>query len=202
MRVNLIRFESGIYMKKTNLTESDYNSFYKTIIYGEISDILEAAIRTSYRDLCRTIRGFASHSEHDYIYGICMQTIYDDVTKLLKYKKMNQDIFDQWHRISCKMLVEYSTKVLTYGQAQKWINMTLKNLSMLNHKMVEQTYEFYHIPIDNYILDATKYELGCAWSKLNNYEKYLEFQKWFRSNYEGIPLDVEFKMWLDKREKK
>ncbi len=183
-------------MKKTILTESDYNGFFKTVLYGKISDPLLTVIPVSYRDLCRTIRGFANHPDHDKIFKTCKDIIYDEVTKLLKYQKMNQDSFDKWHESACKRLILSSTDVLTYGQAQKWINMTLKNLSMINHKVTEKTYEFYHVPIDNYILNATKYKLPCAWSKLNSYDKYLEFQKWFRNNYDGIPLDVEFKMWL------
>ena len=75
--------------------------------------------------------------------------------------------------------------------------MTLKYLSMFDHKVTEETYEYYHVPIDNYILNATNYKFDTAWSKINSYEKYLEFQKWFREKYKGIPLDVEFNMWLN-----
>lgn len=189
-------------MRKTILNENDYTNYYKALIYGKMDDLLDAALRSAYGDLCRTIRGFSKHNEHDYIYNTCMQVIYDDVTRLFKYKKVNQDMFDQWHKISCERLVEYSTKILTYGQAQKWINMTLKNLSMLDHRLTESTYEFYHVPIDNFVLKATKYKLSCAWSKLNNYEEYLNFQKWFRNYYKGIPLDEEFGMWLQERDKK
>ena len=74
--------------------------------------------------------------------------------------------------------------------------MALKYISMFEHKKTESTYEYYHVPIDNYILKSTKYKFDTAWSKITSYEKYYDFQKWFRNTYDGIPLDVEFNMWL------
>ena len=64
-------------MKKTILTESDYNDFFKTVLYGNISDPLLTVIPVSYRDLCRTIRGFANHPDHDKIFETCKEVIYD-----------------------------------------------------------------------------------------------------------------------------
>lgn len=43
-------------MRKTTLTENDYNTFYKAILYGKIEDPVEKAFFVAYRDLCRTIR--------------------------------------------------------------------------------------------------------------------------------------------------
>ena len=184
-------------MRKTILTENDYNTFYKAILYGRIDDPLFKAIPVAYRDLCRTIRGFSKHKNHDEIFKNCEEVIYGEISSLLKMSSMDQEHFDKWHEFACKRLICFSEDVLTYGQAQKWINMTLKYLSMFDHKVTEKTYEFYHVPIDNYILKSTKYkEFDTAWSKITSYDKYLKFQKWFRETYDGIPLDVEFNMWL------
>ena len=51
-------------MKKSILTEKDYNLFYKGALYGKIDDPLKTAIRVAYRDLCRTIRGFSKNIKH------------------------------------------------------------------------------------------------------------------------------------------
>lgn len=48
----------------------------------------------------------------------------------------------------------------------------------------------------DYITKSTNYKIYAALSGINSYDKYLEFQKWFRNQYYGIPLDVEFNMWL------
>lgn len=48
------------------------------------------------------------------------------------------------------------------------------------------------------IIILTNYMFDTVWSKINSYYKYLEFQKYFISQYDGVPLDVEFNMWLRK----
>lgn len=47
------------------------------------------------------------------------------------------------------------------------------------------------------IFKKTNYKFDTVWSKITSYEKYLEFQKWLREKYDGIPLDEEFKIWLN-----
>lgn len=80
--------------------------------------------------------------------------------------------------------------------------MSLKNLSIINHKKVVSFYEYCHIPIDNYILKATGYkEFKTNWSRIDNYDDYLNFQKWFKNKYKGIPLDEEFMLWIDYKNK-
>jgi hypothetical protein len=39
--------------------------------------------------------------------------------------------------------------------------------------------------------------LDCAWSQIKNYEDYFEIQKWVRNHSILIPLDLEFKIWLN-----
>jgi hypothetical protein len=40
--------------------------------------------------------------------------------------------------------------------------------------------------------------MNQAWSKLNDYCEYLEYQNWFRNKYPSdIPLDKEFYLWLE-----
>ena len=100
------------------------------------------------------------------------------------------------------MLIQtFGNQKLFYGQAQKWINMSLKNLSMLNHSKVNSFYEYCHIPIDNYILEETGYKFNTSWSRIDNYHDYLIFQEWFNNNYKGIPLDEEFKLWINHKNK-
>ena len=187
-------------MKKTVLTESDYNEFYKTVLYGKIEDPLFVAVPVAYRDMCRTIHGFSKNPNHDKIFATCEEVIYDGIKKLLKWEDINnQEKFDKWHEFTCKRLITFSTEILSYGQAQKWINMTLKYLSMFDHKQTERLYEYFHVPIDNYIIKATNYKFSTAWSRINSYKEYIDFQKWFRNKYDGIPLDMEFKMWISEK---
>jgi hypothetical protein len=54
--------------------------------------------------------------------------------------------------------------------------------------------------IDNILLEKLeKYDfpaLKCAWSRLDNYEEYLQMQNWLRQKFTLAPMDVEFMLWL------
>ena len=61
-------------------------------------------------------------------------------------------------------------------------------------------YDLCHVPLDNILIDALlPYDfqpLPCAWSKLKNYDIYLDRQRWVRSRFQLAPLDVEFLLWM------
>lgn len=70
-----------------------------------------------------------------------------------------------------------------------------------------------HIPIDNYIFKAVKDKLNIkkptnkSWSRWDNYEEYLKYQKDIREriekdrNIDLPPLLWEFENWLNEAEK-
>lgn len=96
----------------------------------------------------------------------------------------------------------YTTVKFTYGHAQKWINMTLKYMLALGESRIKGIYmncHFFHIPIDNLIQDELldKIEkINCAWSKINNYDIYLAYQKKFRKLCNGkSPIAEEFRIF-------
>ncbi|WP_378018329.1 hypothetical protein [Adhaeribacter terreus] len=66
---------------------------------------------------------------------------------------------------------------------------------------ISRNYRFFHIPIDNIIQDKLQKDkkiekLTQAWSRVNEYETYLNYQIKVRQSYSGqIPMDVEFKLF-------
>lgn len=71
--------------------------------------------------------------------------------------------FDEWHEKLCGGIKnKYSgIKIFTYGNAQKWVNMTVKYLYMLadirddkSIQEIKKDKKYLHIPIDSYIIDA------------------------------------------------
>lgn len=184
-------------MRKTTLTEKDYNLFYKSLIFGNVVDAVETSIKSSYRDVCRTITGFSRNNRHNKILKNAQNLLQEEIKALNKKTMRNQAEFDQWHRTCCEKLIQvFEDQIFYYGQAQKWINMSLKNLSILDHKLVENNYEFFHVPIDNYIMDITNMKTTTSWSRIASYDEYLNYQQRFREKYEGIALDNEFTLWL------
>ena len=168
-----------------------------------VDDIIILAMNKAYRDLMRTIRGFSYNSNHDTIIRNARQTLYTSVTAILAAEIRTQAEFDEQHQMACcSLILAFGEQKFTIGQAQKWINMTFKYLHLLDYPAVQRVYEYCHIPIDSYILNITNYTMSSAWSKLDNYNEYLEYQNWFRNKYPNdIPLDKEFYLWLEEAKK-
>ena len=90
----------------------------------------------------------------------------------------------------------------TVGQGQKWINMSIKYLFLLQPSDVENCWAFCHVPIDRIIIRRLEAQgkmppkLGSVWSAVDSYERYLEWQVWFRGETLDIPMDHEFRLWM------
>lgn len=110
--------------------------------------------------------------------------------------------FDTWHREVCESLVETYQEIkdennknfFTYGNAQKWLNMTLKYLWLLDMLPGGIDGALLHAPIDSYILQKLENSIenisaengsykynGETWSQLSDYEHYIELQKTIRT---------------------
>lgn len=143
--------------------------------------------------------------------------------------------FDDWHKAKCEEIINFmnnsidksNTKILnkkekfTIGQAQKWVNMTLKYLWLLNALPTGVKPEYLHVPIDSYIIEIAydnknKFEnaLGLleekpkdSWSKLSEYEEYFKIQEAIRkaiktnTTNETIPIKWESLAWIEVAEK-
>lgn len=188
-------------MRKSIISFDEKMSWWKGDFF--VDDIIALAMTKAYRDLMRTIRGFANNPEHDVIISNARQTLHASITAILSAKINTQTEFDELHKVACYDLISaFRGQPFTVGQAQKWINMTFKYLHLLDYSKVLSVYEYCHIPIDRYMLNITNYTMGSTWSKLNDYQEYLDYQNWFRNNYpNNIPLDKEFYLWLEESKK-
>lgn len=111
-----------------------------------------------------------------------------------KISQYNSKKFKEWHEEVCKNIVrkyeDFGINVFTYGNAQKWLNMALKYLWLLDRLPEDIKEENLHAPIDSYILQKLKklgvqgvtgsgetfyYNKKC-WSKIDKYNEYMELQ--------------------------
>ena len=58
------------------------------------------------------------------------------------------------------------------------------------------------MPLDNNVLQLLKDDYGFpglsrSWSRIDDYSEYLSCQKWIRRRFSDIPLDVEFRSWMN-----
>lgn len=101
-----------------------------------------------------------------------------------------------WHRAACDTMRNKANNPsgdlpllkpnhqFTYGQAQKWVNMSLKYLYVMGFDDMGHIEQVIHVPVDSLIIDAAN-ELdvrwpSTSWSKLDNYSEYLTYQKKLR----------------------
>ena len=175
----------------------------------------------AYRDMCRTIP-FAENYKEEKSKGAqenkriarSKQEKREEVTRMLREQieawmaspPVLQEQFDRAHSRLCNDIIalyENTTQQdnpahsLFFGQAQKWVNMTLKNLYVYSMSNPAATLSlaalvpFMHIPLDSIIIDIAADEKRCyvdpsdltygvkkpdvAWSKLSE-EKYNDYQ--------------------------
>ena len=211
------------------------------------NDLLLKCIMRAYLDLSRTVKytntsnalEMLKKKDIDQYKLLCKQKsdLINNVRDIIKYYvtqlleleiKKTQEAFDQWHEEICEKIRKVDDKNgvlkdgLTYGQAQKWVNMTLKYMLVTGEwdDKLEHYKSFLHVPLDSYIIAAAKqnekekiydgmaiYGLGVedrigTWSKITDYEKYLEYQKAIRKKVKS-PIDWEGQAWIAqaKREK-
>lgn len=191
-----------------NPSREDYFNFMIRCYFGEGGEPLKLCVRRAYLDLNRTMHGFAQHSSAKRLREEAHRKLALQVIAL-KQVKAGQKSFDAWHFRCCANMREHYREggfgLFTYGQAQKWVNMTLKYVFVLGEERLAgflPYYSFAHIPIDNVFVAAAKAvgasELPTPWSRLDDYATYLALQKGYRKMFApSAPLAAEFRLWLN-----
>ncbi len=171
-------------------------------------------------------------SKNELIKNICKNILFPVKTEKGEISFENSD-FDEWHEVKCEEIINFmnnsidksNTEILkekfTVGQAQKWVNMTLKYLWLLDALPQNIGEKDLHVPIDSYIIEIAydnknKFEnaLGLleekpkkSWSELSKYKKYFEIQEAIRkaiktnATKETIPIKWESLAWIEVAEK-
>jgi hypothetical protein len=190
----------------SSLTSTDIANFWIRVYLGSSSDFAGAAIDRAYRDFNRTQHGLSKLRTPE-SYKQLKEVLRNITSQAITKSYIDQSDFDQYHQLSCDYLIDSCNAAtgykMFYGQAQKWINMSLKYMSALGDSRVpgiSRNYQYFHIPIDNIIQDILIKKglprFKSSWSRIENYDDYLRYQLRFRELYAGhIPLDEELKLF-------
>lgn len=213
----------------------------------------------AYRDLCRRIPYRYSSSEieenkKEYKDYIDLKDSFREVVCdyiINSIEDINGE-FDDFHRTTCGGIIALSDGTdnehpeykklfkpvkhdtaekigLNYGLAQKWLNMTIKNMLVMG--LWDDLFKHYlssiHVPIDSYILDAaggTKGDSICegedvkhlgikskkyfgehSWSKIPDDEeyikKYYQYQDEIRTSTNNNQIEWEHEAWIAESKK-
>lgn len=181
------------------------------------SEAIENVSHRAYRDLSRTLHGIGSHPDKKVLLDDTHASLYQFITDLKNLT--TQEEFNALHDSWCNKRIEFFKKhphpdrktfALTYGQAQKWINMTLKYLAVIDHPAIAPIYTFLHIPIDSIIYEEAKHSVtgigvprspgNVSWSRLDQ-NQYQDYQQQLHDRITSAdpsvaPLDWEAQAWV------
>jgi len=157
--------------------------------FGDIEDPYLAAIDRAYIDMqTHTVSAGKEqifemrYKESEYLYE-----------RLKDIQK--EDSYDVWHEKTAHGMKRISPPVeLSYGQIQKWINMSVKYLYSFKSLGLQTVDDYFvihksefHAPLDSYVLDHLK--VSDKWSQIPSYERYKEIEKLitFEDEYTNWP---------------
>ena len=114
-------------------TADDIIAYLKLLYFGDTNKPYEAAINRAYRDFCRTIQFNGEQQDRN------KNETKKDITSFIESEIIkaangtsDQREFDIWHEETCaKIREKFKIATLHDGQAQKWLNMTLKYLLIM-----------------------------------------------------------------------
>lgn len=187
--------------------DKDVLDFFKVIYFGAITDPIVAASNRAYRDLNRTIR-FKNmpQQKRESLRNMVTMLFKEEIPSIVNNGVNDQNMYDSWHHRICKKIRTYYRDAgveFYYGQAQKWLNMTMKYLYIIGEYTYDGIFQYLHIPIDNYVFSVAHQELGIShpkvsWSRWDDYKgQYMAYQSALRSQIQSYyPLRWEFKFWM------
>ena len=142
----------------------------------DFDTILKSTIKVAYNDA--TMQGAYNALEKENAEEIDYNEVAQELEKAIKkLLNDNSNSYEQWHKDICKELVECYEKVtsnnknpaFSYGNAQKWVNMTMKYLYILSeifhdfnkdhnfenyYDIIQKLYKELQMPVDSFIIES------------------------------------------------
>ena len=168
--------------------------FFIKLYFDTESGYCNAGIKRAFLDFSRTLK--IKDDNRANLRKDAEEYISSQLNKVTITEFRTQSEFDSFHKVSCEELIN-TWDELTFGQAQKWINMTLKYWLLFGDKRIdgiEKNAKFFHIPIDSYVQKGMFNEKNPKpWSKIDNYETYFNYQELHRNKKtDSYPIVDEF----------
>lgn len=137
------------------------------------SKIIYKAAKRSYLDFCRRVY-IPNHIPMERRSALERETeklLSDRIPALLEtagHEGSCQEAFDSRHQEICKAVIGVYDGVggLSYGIAQRWLNLTLMNLAVIESNLktgywpIAEVRKYFHVPVERYLLEA-----AATWRK-------------------------------------
>lgn len=190
-------------INKDPLLTDRWREFYET---WSVSSDHEDIVNQAYRDFQRRLHGWGRINPEikGRVRRASSEILRDAISMLVSTSNYLDPLqFDVWHKGTCDKLIKCwnSAYRLNYGQAQKWVNMSLKYYCCAGDeaciKGVLNYQKCLHVPLDNYVFtslaEACDVTAGSKtlsewfldlemppWSKIDDYALYLRLQHGLR----------------------
>lgn len=176
------------------LPENLREDFFIKLYFDTSNGFYNAGIKRAFLDFSRTL--IINDNNREIFKEKAEKFILTQLKKATEKEFKSHLEFDKFHKESCEKLIETWSE-LKIGQAQKWLNMTLKYWLLFGEKRIkgiEKNSKYFHIPIDSYVQKGMFEEkYPKAWSKIDNYETYFNYQERHRLKKTGnCPIIDEF----------
>ena len=190
-------------INEVQLTQAQFD-FLRIMAFGRERNSYLVASDKAYFDLCRTIRYMDTSSKvREKLRATIAKRIESAVCNDLTHAEKTQAAFDKWQKNLCLAIEREFLQVgvkLYIGQCQKWVNMAMKYLYVLNDQTVASFFSYLHVPMDQYIYQAAEREFHIkptcfAWSRIDSYDDYYDYQTTIRAALLIPPMEWEFSAW-------
>ncbi|WP_312751485.1 hypothetical protein [Epilithonimonas hominis] len=178
----------------TILKENLREDFYIRLFFNTKNGFYKAGTIRAFLDFSRTLP--VKDENRSELKNNAENFLIEELKKLTEKELKSQEEFDIFHRKVSHNLKKIWEE-LSFGQTQKWINMTLKYWLLFGENRIngiELNAKYFHIPIDSYVQKGMFEEKKPkAWSKISDYETYLQYQNKHRGKKTGnFPIVDEF----------
>ena len=188
----------------------DINNFLLQSVFGGLNDQYQLSANRAYRDFCRTLRSKDDSTSLQKARRLAQGILISETKRMLDKNIEDQKNFDAWHKKTCQKIKSTYLSMgllMTFGQAQKWVNMTLKYLCVFGLPEIGNADTLFHAPIDSYVFDVAERTLQInppckAWSKLDDYALYIAHQNSIREKSQLPPLHWEIRAWNEEASSK
>lgn len=206
-----------------------YRDLARTVEYNYSTSMLDYMIKES--GVKKAEAKEFKDSKNKLIENVCV-SILKQIKKMSDSGMHDQKAFNGWHEEICKYIIslmkaekseKYDYEIVesfTYGQAQKWLNMTLKYFWLFNLLPAGLDEKLLHVPVDSYIIEATWKDTQIKIPVKNknkdrgkyNSEKVKTWSKWEKTDYTDFqdslkiilgnkkPLEWEAETWVKQSE--
>lgn len=177
--------------------------------FAGIRQVITKSVEKAYRDACRPLRYYGNVKDPSAYTNACKELIAAFKEYFKHDVPENPGAYDDWHRGVMRSLVdiyhdknhtydkkidtkeEFNPDTFTLGVAQKWLNMSMKNIYCFSDILALQPdfcveiendisghFKYCHIPLDSYVIKnafnkgivdenvSKKWKKSDAWSKI------------------------------------